>query len=711
MNDSLFDLVEFTNRSIFLTGKAGTGKTTFLNNFVNKTQKKYIVVAPTGIAAINAGGTTIHSMFGLPLRTFIPTLDRIDQNFANNIPDLMQHFRYRKDKLKLLRELEIIIIDEVSMLRADVLDMMDFALRQVRRNQMKFGGVQMLFIGDLYQLPPVVRDEYLLNRYYASPFFFDSYALKDQPLITIELTEVYRQKDEHFLNILNAIRDGDRFNVDFDELNKRYIPNFEPNDEAYVYLTSHNKMADEINQKKLADLSGNAHFYKASVVGNFKENQYPNEETLELREGAQIMFIRNDATSEKKYYNGKLAEVVHLDDEEIWVRIEGDIEDYKLKKEVWENKTYTLDSDKNIKEDVLGSFEQYPIRLAWAVTIHKSQGLTFDRLIIDAGKSFASGQVYVALSRCRTLEGIVLKSKITADVIFSDHRVEEFQSETNANEKVEEILQSEKFDFAVQKVLRRTDCSWIRADVEKWYNAALVSKNIDKEKAKALYFGLKNDSTQLLKVFEKFEKVLLQKTKKHLVGEDLWSDVETKSEGAVNFFFQQVNEKIFENLKQFYAETKGIKGLKQFNEDMRVFLDDVKEYLDDLKTTKLLEKNLFKASKETEVSLAVNKKPSQVLSFELFQNGKTIPEIAKERGLVNETIYGHLAKYAEQGNLDLSRVIPKEKIKIFEKEFKRESEEKSLGEWRKSLTEDFQFYEIRILINHFTFLKNNTSKD
>ncbi len=424
-----------------------------------------------------------------------------------------------------------------------------------------------------------------------------------------------------------------------------------------------------------------------------------------------MAIIRNDATSEKKYYNGKLAEVVHLDDEEIWVRIEGDIEDYKLKKEVWENKTYTLDSDKNIKEDVLGSFEQYPIRLAWAVTIHKSQGLTFDRLIIDAGKSFASGQVYVALSRCRTLEGIVLKSKITADVIFSDHRVEEFQSETNANEKVEEILQSEKFDFAVQKVLRRTDCSWIRADVEKWYNAALVSKNIDKEKAKALYFGLKNDSTQLLKVFEKFEKVLLQKTKKHLVGEDLWSDVETKSEGAVNFFFQQVNEKIFENLKQFYAETKGIKGLKQFNEDMRVFLDDVKEYLDDLKTTKLLEKNLFKASKETEVSLAVNKKPSQVLSFELFQNGKTIPEIAKERGLVNETIYGHLAKYAEQGNLDLSRVIPKEKIKIFEKEFKRESEEKSLGEWKKSLTEDFQFYEIRILINHFTFLKNNTSKD
>ncbi len=703
MKETLFDLVEFTNRSLFLTGKAGTGKTTFLNEFVSKTQKKHIVVAPTGIAAINAGGATIHSMFGLPLRTFIPTLERIDQNLANNIPDLMQHFRYRKEKLKLLREIEIIIIDEVSMLRADVLDMMDFSLRHVRRNQQKFGGVQMLFIGDLYQLPPVVRDEYLLKKYYQSPFFFDSFALKDSPLITVELTEVFRQKDEHFLSILNAIRNGDRFNIDFEELNKRYDPDFEPQDEPYVYLTSHNRMADEINQKKLKQQKGKSYFYTSKIVGNFKENQYPNDEILELREGAQIMFIRNDASGERRYFNGKLAEVVRLDDEEIWVRIEGRTEDYKLKKEVWENKNYTLDSDKNIKEDVLGSFEQFPIRLAWAVTIHKSQGLTFDRLIIDAGKSFASGQVYVALSRCRTLEGIVLKSKITPDVIFSDDRVNEFQHETNANERMGEILQNEKYDYAVQKVIRNTECSWLRNSIEKWNNASILSKNIDKQKAKSLYTIIKPAVENLISVHEKFEKILNQKTQKFIQGSEDWQSIELKAEGAVQFFFTQVNEKIFENLKQLYAETKGIKGLRQYNDDFRILLDDLKDYLDDLKRTKLLEKSLFKSVKETEVSLEVKKIPSHILSFQMFEDGKTISEIAKERGLVTETIYGHLAKFAEQGILDIEKVIPKAKIKEFEKVFETHYEESSLSEWKKILSEEFQFNEIRILLNHYHY--------
>ena len=258
MNSNLFDLVENTSRNIFLTGKAGTGKTTFLNDFVKKTRKKHIVVAPTGIAAINAGGVTIHSMFGFPLRTFIPTLDRIDGNLAMNIPDLMQHFKYRKDKLKLLREVEIIIIDEVSMLRADVMDMMDFSLRHIRRNPLKFGGVQMLFIGDLYQLPPVVRDEseYIMKQFYASPFFFDAFALKETNLLTIELTQVFRQKDEEFLEILNEIRDGNLSSKHFEVLNSRFDPQFEAKEEAYVYLCSHNRMADEINSQKLNELKG-----------------------------------------------------------------------------------------------------------------------------------------------------------------------------------------------------------------------------------------------------------------------------------------------------------------------------------------------------------------------------------------------------------------------------------------------------------------------
>ena len=705
MDESLFNLAEHTNRSIFLTGKAGTGKTTFLNQFVKKTQKKHIVVAPTGIAAINAGGVTIHSMFGLPLRTFIPTTDRIDSNLGNNISDLMQHFKYRKDKLKLLREIEIIIIDEVSMLRADVLDMMDFSLRFVRRNQQKFGGVQMLFIGDLYQLPPVVRDEHFLGQYYKSPFFFESYALKEMPLITIELTTVYRQTDEKFLDILNDIRDGAVGDIDFETLNERYIPDFEPTDEPYVYLTSHNRMADEINQKKIAELKGKPYFFSADIVGNFNENQYPNEEELQLKVGAQVMFIRNDASSDKKYFNGKLAEVMQLDDKEITVLIDGDDEVFKIKKETWEQKRYGLDADKNITEDVLGSFQQYPIRLAWAVTIHKSQGLTFDRLIIDAGKSFASGQVYVALSRCRTLEGIVLKSKITPNVIFSDRRVSKFQDETNANEKLEEILQTEKYDYSIKKVVSRLDCLWFKYALEKWYNSTKTSKALDKSKATFLYQSLKPKIENFGTVYQKFEKIMLQKTYKFINGKEDWSEIEGKAKGAVNFFFTKVNLEVFQPLLDYYAENKGTKGLKEYNEDFRVFLDDLEDYLNDIKKIYLLEVPLFNTENNISISTKVAKIPSHILSFQLFEEGKTIPEIGKERGLVTETIFGHLAKFAEQGLLDLSRIFDQQKIKTFEKEFKNNSYE-TLNDWKKALPNDFEFNEIRLLLNHFNHKKS-----
>ncbi|WP_333851459.1 helix-turn-helix domain-containing protein [Epilithonimonas sp.] len=707
MNNSLFEIVEHTNRNIFLTGKAGTGKTTFLNDFVKKTKKKHIVVAPTGIAAINAGGVTIHSMFGLPLRTFLPTTERIDQNLGNNIPDLMVHFKYRKDKLKLLREIEIIIIDEASMLRADVLDMMDFALRHVRRNQQKFGGVQMLFIGDLYQLPPVVRDEYILAMYYSSPFFFDAKALEGSNFITLELTKVYRQTDEHFLEILNAIRDGITEDIDFEALNERYQPDFDPKDEAYVYLCSHNKMADDINQKKIKELGGKSHTYTADVVGDFKETQYPNDEVLELKVGAQIMFIRNDTSPDKKYYNGKLAQISYLDEDEISVILDGSEEEITLKAETWEQKKYSLDDEKNIKEEVLGSFKQFPIRLAWAVTIHKSQGLTFDRLIIDAGKSFASGQVYVALSRCRTLEGIVLKSKITPEVIFSDKRVSKFQDETHANAKIEEILNAEKYDYSIQKVIRRIDCVWFQSALENWMVISRSSKFIDKEKADYLYHCLKADIENYITIFQKFERILLQKTQKFLQGEEEWTEIEIKAKGAVNFFFSNVNEKIFSPLKDFYSETKGVKGLKAFNEDFRVWLDDIEDYLKDLKEVYLLETPLFDKEKDVEVSLAIKKVPTHVLTYQLFQNGKTVSEIAKERGLVNSTIFGHLSKYAEQNLLDkndLLRIYPKSKVEAFEKQFKAEPKE-NINDWKSVLPSDFDYGEIRLIWNYFLNLK------
>lgn len=704
MNNHFFDLIEHTNRSVFLTGKAGTGKTTFLNEFVKKTRKKYIVVAPTGIAAINAGGVTIHSMFGLPLRTFLPTTDRIDGSLANNIADLMPHFKYRKDKLKLLREVEVLIIDEVSMLRADVLDMMDFSLRFIRRNNQRFGGVQMLFIGDLYQLPPVVRDEHILKICYESPFFFDSHAIKDIPLLTIELTKVYRQSDEKFLDILNAIRDGDVANINFDELNKRYDPDFKAGTESYVYLCSHNKMADEINQEKLEEIDLAVKTYEAKLFGDFKENQFPNEQFLELKVGAQIMFIRNDITGEKKYFNGKLGEISALDDNEIKVVLDGSEREITVKREVWEQKKYFLDTEKNIKEEVLGSFEQFPIKLAWAVTIHKSQGLTFDNVIIDAGKSFTAGQVYVALSRCRTLEGIVLKSKITPEVIFKDNRILQFQGSTLANDNVEAILNREKYDYSIKKVLRTVNCLWFLNEVEEWNKLSVTTKNIDHVKTNQLYLQLKHETTNLGKIFEKLERVISQKVNNFIENKEEWSDIESKTKGAVNFFFTEIRDKVFNPLKEFYAEIKGAKGLKQYNEEFRNWLEDTEEYLNSLKEIHLLETKLLDEKNDKEISLKIAKVPSQVLTFQLFEQGKTIGEIALERGLVKETVIGHLAKFAEQGLLDISRVITSDKIKAFENEFYKNPHE-TLTEWKNALPNDFEFNEIRILINHYNYKK------
>ncbi|KNB62823.1 helix-turn-helix domain-containing protein [Chryseobacterium sp. Hurlbut01] len=704
MNNHFFDLIEHTNRSVFLTGKAGTGKTTFLNEFVKKTRKKHIVVAPTGIAAINAGGVTIHSMFGLPLRTFLPTTDRIDGSLGNNIADLQQHFKYRKDKLKLLREVEVLIIDEVSMLRADVLDMMDFSLRFIRRNNQRFGGVQMLFIGDLYQLPPVVRDEHILKMYYNSPFFFDSLAIKDIPLLTIELTKVYRQTDEEFLEILNAVRDGDVANINFEHLNERYDPDFNAGQESYIYLCSHNKLADDINQQKLAEIKVDPSTFEAKLFGEFKENQYPNEQFLELKIGAQVMFIRNDISGEKKYFNGKLGEISALDEKEIKVILDGSEREITVKREVWEQKKYSLDSEKNIKEEVLGSFEQFPIKLAWAVTIHKSQGLTFDKVIIDAGKSFTAGQVYVALSRCRTLEGIVLKSKITPDVIFKDNRILQFQGETFANDSVEEILNKEKYDYSIRKVLRSVDSQWLLKEVELWNNLSITTKSIDHAKSKQLYLQLKRDTVNLGKIFEKLERIIFQKVNNFINKTEEWSEIESKTKGAVNFFFNEVKDKIFSPLKEFYSEIKGVKGLKNYNEELRSWLEDIEDYLNGLKTAHLLETKLLDEKNNKEVSMKIAKVPSQVLTFQLFEQGKTISEIALERGLVKETVLGHLAKFAEQGLLDLSRVITSDKIKTFEKAFKTDPKE-TLNEWKTALPNDFDFNEIRILINHFNFLK------
>lgn len=705
---SLFNLIEHTHRSVFLTGKAGTGKTTFLGDFIKRTKKKFVVLAPTGIAAINAGGVTIHSMFGLPLKTHVPIYDEVDPNVAVNIPHLLPHFKYRREKLKLFRNLDLLIIDEVSMLRCDVMDMIDLALRTARRSTQKFGGVQLLLIGDLYQLPPVVKEgaESILYRYYSSPFFFDSAALKEKNLLTVELNKVYRQTDAVFLQMLNAIRDKDFEAIDFELLNARYNPQFEPK-ENYVYLTSHNYMADNINRRNLENIKEKPVIYNASITGDFNTHLYPNDEKLELKTGAQVMFIRNDTSEAKRYFNGKLAKVTDLGSDYIKVLPEGEDEELLIERELWENKKYYVNSEKEIKEDVVGSYEQFPIKLAWAVTIHKSQGLTFDRVIIDAGRSFTSGQVYVALSRCRTLEGIVLKSRITPGTILNDERIAYFHSQTNAGEKIEAILADEKYGYAIEKLLRLLEINWLKKELRDWADASAESRFLNNDATEQLAEAMQNRIIDLISVYEKFAAYARAKVK--MPDEENWQQVREKSAGAVNYFFVEIVTHFFKPLKNSYSETKGQKGLKGYNDILNTLLEELEEYLQRLKRATLLDKNLYSKKQNDAISIKVEKKPSHLVSFELFEAGKHLETIAEERGLTTATIWSHMAQMAAMGVVDIKKLFLEEKISIFKNLFEQNSFE-SLGQWKNALPDDFDFAEIRLLINHFSYFKNKKEK-
>jgi hypothetical protein len=415
-----WDFVEHTGRSIFLTGKAGTGKTTFLKAVVEQSSKRSIVVAPTGVAAINAGGMTIHSFFQLPFSPFVPGAK------------IESRFDFGKEKRKIISSLDLLIIDEISMVRSDLLDAIDSVLRRFRDRYKPFGGVQLLMIGDLQQLTPVVTpdDERMLAPYYDTPYFFGSKALAKIEYVTIQLEKVYRQQDDTFLTLLNHIREGHPTADDLALLNARYQPAFVPQpNEGYIRLTTHNQMANNYNESELKKLSGRAYTYRAKIEGTFPDYSYPTAETLVLKEGAQVMFVKNDPSGEHRYYNGRIGHVKLAEDNRLEVYCPGDAEAIEVEPLEWENARYTLnDQTREIETEVLGKFSQLPLRLAWAITIHKSQGLTFERAIIDASLSFAPGQVYVALSRCKTLEGMALASRIPPQVIISDERVDSYIS-------------------------------------------------------------------------------------------------------------------------------------------------------------------------------------------------------------------------------------------------------------------------------------------
>lgn len=427
-----WQFIENTGTHLFLTGKAGTGKTTFLRQLKSGSPKRMVVLAPTGIAAINAGGVTIHSFFQLPFAPYVP-----DTSFSAD-GKAQYRFRFGKEELNIMRSIDLLVIDEISMVRADLLDAIDDVLRRFRDRSKPFGGVQLLMIGDLQQLAPVIKDEewQMLNRYYDTPYFFSSRALRKSEYCTIELKKVYRQSDTHFLDMLNRIRENRCDKTLLDELNCRYIPNFNPaKEEGYIQLTTHNYQAQRINEYELAQLPGRSFTFRAQIDGKFPEYSYPTDEVLELKRGAQIMFVKNDSSGEHRYYNGMIGEVVNVSALGIEVRSKGSEDVFMLQEEEWTNAKYVLDEEtKEITEDIEGVFKQFPLKLAWAITIHKSQGLTFERAIIDASASFAHGQTYVALSRCKTLEGLVLSAPLSARAVISDSAVDTFTEDARRNE-------------------------------------------------------------------------------------------------------------------------------------------------------------------------------------------------------------------------------------------------------------------------------------
>jgi hypothetical protein len=464
------DFINYTNASIFLTGKAGTGKTTFLKYCKENSVKNTAIVAPTGVAAMNAGGTTIHSFFQLPFNPYIPAGKGFDQSEnVNDKNSLISRMRLTNDRRAVMQKLELLIIDEISMVRCDVLDAFDTVLRHVRSQYSRpFGGVQVLLIGDMYQLPPVIKDEewQILSPYYKSPYFFNSQVVESLPPVYVELDKIYRQSDASFVNVLNQVRNNEMDQEGYELLHSRYLPNLNPpKSDNYITLTTHNNKADAINFKELNDLGGTARNFNALIDGEFYEKSYPADVQLKLKVGAQVMFIKNDTERIRRYFNGKIGIVEKIEDDKISVLCAEDTLPIEVKTEKWKNIRYVVDKTTNqVEENEIGSFTQFPLRLAWAITIHKSQGLTFEKAIIDAGEAFAPGQVYVALSRCTSLEGMILHSRINNNSLHSDWRITAFAGTQKTSAVQLQLLKDAKHLFQTEEIKMLFDFSQVLLD-------------------------------------------------------------------------------------------------------------------------------------------------------------------------------------------------------------------------------------------------------
>lgn len=542
--DKVFEFIEYTNQSIFLTGKAGTGKTTLLKRIKSNSTKKMVVVAPTGVAAMNAKGTTINSFFQLPPGSFFPgevNLQHI-QSGLSAIKATVDSLSYSKDKLKLFNELELLVIDEVSMVRCDVLDVVDAILRSVRQNNSPFGGLQLLLIGDLYQLPPVSKQEEwaFLSKAYPSPYFFDSLVIRNHPVLQLELTTVFRQTEEIFIKILNDIRNNQIDEEGLRLLNERYDPAFKDvGDLNPIIITSHNAEANLINKEKLNELPGEIYTANAVIDGEIKDLGIQAETELQLKVGAQVMFIKNDTGENRRFYNGKIGKIKSIDNGEIYIAFPQE-EPLLLEKSSWQSFEYKLNDDDVIAQQQVGEFSQYPIKLAWAATIHKSQGLTFDHAIIDAGKSFVAGQVYVALSRVRTLNGLILRSKINKDSLRSNREVLAYLQPLPI-EALDDLMGKAQERFILQLVLDHFSFRSIAHEIDLMDNDTAISQaNIPLLKAQLL--ELKTAIATLGQLLDKFQLQVKQLQEQN--GFEAQQAIQLRIESAKDYFSKELNIKL-----------------------------------------------------------------------------------------------------------------------------------------------------------------------
>jgi hypothetical protein len=733
-----------TNKSIFLTGKAGTGKTTLLREIISTTHKNTVVVAPTGIAALNAGGVTIHSMFQLPFAAFLPDAKPLPY-FSESVKfenqgSLSRHFTMSATKRSVIRNMELLVIDEVSMLRADTLDAMDFMMRKVRRNERPFGGVQVLFIGDLLQLPPVVKNEewQVLQKYYRGMFFFHSHVIQQYPPLYIELDKIFRQTDDQFISVLNNLRNNTITQNDLEVLNQFVQPNFNvKTNKGYIILTTHNAKADAINAESLATLSGKQFTYKPLLVDEFPEKIYPVDPNLQLKVGAQIMFIKNDLSHEKLFFNGKMGVIKSLADNEIRVHFPEENKTIEVERYEWQNIRYKINENtKEVEEELLGTFTHYPIKLAWAITVHKSQGLTFDKAVLDVSQVFAPGQAYVALSRLRSLKGLILLSPLRMNGISSDEEVLQYASNKASEEVLQDSLTTETKQYLYNTLITSFD---FRALIQDWRNHSFSFNQEAPKSPKTKHKDWADaNAAALAKIGDasaKFQNQLYQLFSEDPVNIEF---IQQRCDAAYEYFFKTLDKAVEEILLKI-EEVKRIKKAKAFYEELLLLEEGLIKTVLQLKKIRLLlqiiasgkeisKNNLisdevkhYKINKMVVVAqrfkeqhaalvddndpvsyyepkMKKEKQPKKATieeTMELWQQNHTIHEIAKLRKLTPGTIFGHFTKLIQMEIIELSDILPEEKILDLRLAFKDFNGE-SLGELKELHGEKFTWDELRL---------------